>query len=268
MITVYELQGTGTLFDVGGTAMLAFGAATTFFQANLDPAKFTYVNVSYPASAFPMNQSIDAGVTNLTNAINGTAGQFILIGWSQGAIVISNVYDQIRSGSLTGRNADFLGAVTFGNPRRENGHTFPGCPNPGGNGIAYTNTLTGTETRWHDFANPGDTATCNDNNTTDGQLATSLFSLVNEGWDGTQSVLTDLLTSPVWTVIDTFNTVKNIFWDVTSGPHTQYGTTTPLSPGDTRTCVQIALDYINLLTTPIAAFGVTVSISAGGAVTP
>jgi hypothetical protein len=40
----------------------------------------------------------------------------------------------------------------------------------------------------------------NDNTTTDGQLATSLFSLVNQGWDGTQSVLSDLLTSPVWTI--------------------------------------------------------------------
>ena len=246
MITAYELNGTNSLFDVNGSPLVTTGGSDTYFQTNLNPALFKYVNLSYPASAFPMNQSIDTGTTNLTNAINATPGQFVLIGWSQGAIVVSNVYDEIRSGSLTSRNSDLLGAVTFGNPRRQNGHTFPSCPDPGGNGIDYTDLLASTETRWWDFANPGDAATCNDNTTIDGQLATALFELLNSGWNGDQSVLVDLLTNPIWTIIDTFSTLQNVFWDVTSGPHTEYGTTTPLT-GDPRTCIQIALDYINSL---------------------
>lgn len=247
-INVYELYGTNTLFDVDGQGVLSLsvGASSdTYFQENLNPG-FAWQNVAFSDSAFPMNTSVQEGITALIAAINANPGPFVLIGWSQGAIVVSGVYDELRTGSLQSRNGDLLLGVTFGNPRRQGGHTFPNCPDPGGEGIDYFNQLADSETRWWDFANPGDTATCNDYTTVSGQIATALYESINVSTEGDVSLVSGMWTNPVDLILTGFQTVPYIFYDITDGPHSQYGSTTPLSgSGDDSTCVQIALDAIN-----------------------
>jgi hypothetical protein len=71
-----------------------------------------------------MGASINDGVSKVVAQINALPqGQpFALGGYSQGAAVMSEVYNQIRSGSLTSRARSFLGGVMFGNPRRQVNH--------------------------------------------------------------------------------------------------------------------------------------------------
>lgn len=90
----------------------------------LDPNVFEpRVKVNYPALGIPMSASINVGVNNVVNAINSLPkGQkFCLGGYSQGAAAMSSVYNLLRTpaSSLAARNSDFLGAVMFGNPRRQ-----------------------------------------------------------------------------------------------------------------------------------------------------
>lgn len=91
------------------------------FPALLDPDVFTAQKVAYPAAMFPMNASIDTGATSVIAAINAmpAGAKFMLGGYSQGAAVMSTVLNQIRSGSLTSKQSQFLGGVMFGNPRRQ-----------------------------------------------------------------------------------------------------------------------------------------------------
>src|SRR5581483_3510291 len=125
------------------------------------------------------------GITNLTRLIKSNPGKFFLGGVSQGAYVISEVYKKILSptGELHDRASDLLGGFAFGNPEREAGHTFPGCPDPGGHGIATPDArLVGSETKWWEFAatksinspeSPDIIAICGDDVT--GSLAQEIF---------------------------------------------------------------------------------------------
>lgn len=243
MISAYELSGTGDLLDINGEGVLGADPGDPYFQEHLN-SNYTWSEIDYPRAAYPMETSIATGVTNLISAVNSTPGEFVFIATSQGAIVASNVYDQIRSGSLMSRNSDFLGGVMFGNPRRQGGHTFPGCSDPGGNGIDHGNLLSGSETRWYEFANPGDYVAVNDNTTTSGKIYTGLFNVLNQTAPDV-SLLGDLFTNGFSVVTEQFYDLFSILSDVSTGPHTEYGTTTPL--GDGRSCMKIALDYLNSL---------------------
>lgn len=140
----------------------------------LDPNIFDARKVAYPAAMLPLSLSMDVGITNTIAAINALpAGKpFAIGGFSQGAAVMSGVYNEIRSGSLTSRANSFLGGTVFGNPRRQInyrgsvGGTWSGTlANPGsttgGHGVFpltgnYAR-LTGCEpSRWIDFVHPWD----------------------------------------------------------------------------------------------------------------
>lgn len=98
------------------------------FYRVLDPQIWDSRKIEYPAAVFPMGTSIDIGVANVISQINNLpAGTpFALGGYSQGASVMSKVYTQIRSGSLTSRAASFKGGVMFGNPSRQQDFLAPG----------------------------------------------------------------------------------------------------------------------------------------------
>jgi hypothetical protein len=158
----------------GRTAQWPGGPETDPFPSLLDPDIWDAVTISYPAMAFPMSASISAGITNTINAIKALAPgtPFAIGGYSQGAAVMSGVYNEIRSGSLTSRQSSFLGGVTFGNPRRQvnyrgsRGGTWSGAwdvPNStsGGHGSFPTTgnyaRLTNCDPlKWLDFTAPDD----------------------------------------------------------------------------------------------------------------
>ena len=158
----------------GRTAKWDGGPQNDPFATLLDPDTWDAVIISYPAMAFPMSTSMNIGITNTVNAIKALAPgtPFALGGYSQGAAVMSGVYNEIRNGSLTSRQSSFLGGVMFGNPRRQvnyrgsRGGTWSGAwdiPNSTINGHgSFPNTgnyarLTNCDPlKWLDFTAPDD----------------------------------------------------------------------------------------------------------------
>jgi hypothetical protein len=116
---------------------------------------------NYPASAFPMQPSIDQGRDELKLQLRNwlTGGRKgALAGYSQGAIVTSLVwkYDIANpAGELHDLLPNIIGAVTWGNPVRElgkaNGNKAASWPIPEGMGIV-DDRIVGTPEWWLDFA--------------------------------------------------------------------------------------------------------------------
>lgn len=125
-----------------------------------------------------MGDSINDGVTKVIERINALplGTPFAIGGYSQGAAVMAQVYNELRYGSLTSRYPSFLGGVCFGSPRRqvnfrgEIGGTWSGAwdipgSTTGGHGSfpdtgpwARLSNCDGTE--WIEFAAPDDIFTC------------------------------------------------------------------------------------------------------------
>jgi len=124
----------------------------------IDWTHFEFIPVQYSAALEPMGSSVKDGTSTLLNLIESIPGKFIIQADAQGALIASNVYDEIRYGSLQNRNSDFLMAVCFGNLRRQQGRSFPNGPvyDSTGHG-AYTPTLQNTEDRWWEWAIPAGT---------------------------------------------------------------------------------------------------------------
>src|SRR5512139_2395469 len=73
--------------------------------------RYRWLQVPYPATwLYPsVTQSMQTGFTMTCQMIRNNPGPFVLVGYSQGAAVASQVYDEIRSGTLQNRRDDFLG---------------------------------------------------------------------------------------------------------------------------------------------------------------
>ena len=97
------------------------------FPNLLNTSLWQTARVPYPASAIDMGTSIKQGVDWTVAQIIANPGPFALGGYSQGAAVMSNVYNECRQGRLVDRRADLRAVVTFGNPMREAGHTYRGA---------------------------------------------------------------------------------------------------------------------------------------------
>jgi hypothetical protein len=82
-----------------------------------------------------MNRSIAEGVIQTIKAINDTPGAFALGGYSQGAAVMSLVYNEVPLRKSAAPPRRLPGGVTFGNPLRESQPTpGPGTPGRGSMG--------------------------------------------------------------------------------------------------------------------------------------
>lgn len=146
------------------------------FPNLLDPTVWSAEKIPYPASALGIGASIDRGIAMTVKKINdlplGTP--FALGGYSQGAAVMSGVYNEIRfsSGDLYNRRNDFMGGVMFGNPRRqvnyrgEIGGTWSGAwdvanSTTGGHGSfpavgSYARLISCEANKWIEFTAPDD----------------------------------------------------------------------------------------------------------------
>lgn len=230
---------------------------SVYDEFGVDPDIFEVEGVEYPSLAFPMGASIDIGVANGIARINEHQGAFVLWGVSQGAAVVSSIYNELRSGSMTSRRDDFLGAVCYGNPFREEGVIFPGGTDPGGHGIAGDDMrLVGTESLIWEFARAGDIIAVNfgDADPTS-ELNADIFNLLVTEWNGLISALADLVTvsSPP------LATVQGIVQDILDLAlvHLQYQSWQPLAPSDTRTSYQIGWDYISSLSPAYTDYPIT-----------
>ncbi|QNJ56848.1 lysin B [Mycobacterium phage Reindeer] len=178
---VFTVAGTGAGWDAGYPADVA--------RQVLD--LYRWQGVSYPAQAFPMGRSVDAGVAELQRLLRERldrypAARFVLIGYSQGAIVTSMVWEKFIKGSdLEGR---IIGSITFGNPCRElnvaNGNVAEGVSVPEGRGISDFR-LRSTPSWWYDFAHGANSRFGRDiyTDTPDddtGEMMTAIYRLVQD----------------------------------------------------------------------------------------
>ncbi|QSM01088.1 lysin B [Mycobacterium phage Nanosmite] len=144
----FTVAGTGAGWDAGYPADVA--------RAVLD--LYRWQGVNYPAAPFPMGDSVNAGIAELIKLLKQRldrypAAKFVLIGYSQGAIVTSMVWKRYIKG--TPLEDRIIGSITYGNPCRElgvaNGNVAQGIPVPEGRGIA-DDLLESTPSWWYDFA--------------------------------------------------------------------------------------------------------------------
>ena len=143
---------------------------------------------------FHMDRTAADGTQKMMAAIEATPGAFALSGLSQGAIVCSNVYDAIRTGDLQHRQADFLGGVMFGNPRRQTGFTIPGGFDPGSgthHGIMRDSLLVNCNPNlWWEFVNTGDLVADVDDSAT-GLAKSEMFEFMLGNYGGQGTILTE-----------------------------------------------------------------------------
>lgn len=165
-----------TLITVNGTAVPdPFGPG---FPADLgralertSPGLYYWQPIGYPAAVYPMRPSVEAGREEVVNQINRHPGRFVLVGYSQGALVTNAVWREDilnPQGRLHHRKDEVLALITYGDPQRcpgiANGNRLAGLPVPkklNGHttgGIAGPDNLTAEETpeKFLSFANNGD----------------------------------------------------------------------------------------------------------------
>ena len=222
---------------------------------------YKIVRATAPVDPLHQSASLTANVNAVVAAINANPGPFALAGLSYGALVMANVYNEIRSGSLTSRRSDFMGAVSVGNPMREAGVVFPGAPDPGGHGAAGTR-LVGTEALWWEFTRPGDNISCCFDDA-GGLLEQAVYAWVYNNyagsWDDVKAAVHAAFSGHPIQQLD------SIFRALYSGLTWLYSNITWASyqpiPDDNRSVYKIATDY---LTSLAPAFTATTVVTIDG----
>lgn len=233
--------------------------------------KYRWQPIGYDSKPVPMRPGIDQGVREHVHQLLLSPGKFAGAYYSEGSIIGSIVLDLLRGvkneitarftdlPDITHRYPDFLGAVTFGFPRREKGHTIPGGIDPGGHGIVTPN-LVDTPASWWDFAagknmvgSPGQDlyTTCgyrgNEQSVADEVAVWKIVETTSfKSVLGLAEKVADLVPNPVeGGVAAVIAILDALDFFVLHGltPHTSYQFTQPVA-GDPRDCWRMGLDYL------------------------
>lgn len=270
--TLFVVGGTANIFDLFDEPSLANApvSATTDWgiSPKLDASTWNVVTVSWPSTTMPLSQSISAGVSALTTAVNACSGKFALLGTSQGAIVTSLVYDALRFGNLINRRDDLIAGLAFSNPMREQGRSFPGCPDPGGHGIMSTR-LEDTEDLWYEFANPLDPATTVRDVQAD-QDETRLFDLMAAQWVGVSTDVANVISNYAGSDDELYGRLILTWRQFQSYQQTEapeeirllYSHAAPISSKPTVTSVDHAIQYLQTVgaATPMPMSNLTTEV--------
>lgn len=227
----------------------------------LNPNVWSHQPIGYPANAFPMRPSYTAGEVEFVNQLYRWGCQrrtWGFGGYSQGAIVTSNILDRLQT-DLSDFADTFIGGVTWGNPRREAGHTLPGGLDPRGHGIVTPNLVNTPDTVW-DFAcgkgmvgSPGQDlyATCGyDGNAQAVIDEEAVWQIVDKGNIASAkdlvTAIMSLLKSPIKGGYGAVVAIVEAlgFFGSGTAPHVNYQFVQPI-PGDPRDCWRLALDHLN-----------------------
>lgn len=204
------------------------------------------ITIDYPACTFEAGYSHNVGRTNLRAAIAGRPGPFVLAGVSQGAGVISHVYNDLRTGDMQDRRADLIRGLAVGNPWRQVGRSLPiaNVLNPTGHGMAADN-LVGTEDLWWELAAHGDIV-CTNEDDAFSQLVTAVYEWTYANYTGSADALASAATAyfsghPAEEVIKAVNSWLRVFTNLNAqtNPHLAYMDYKPVI-GDDRTGIEIA----------------------------
>ena len=223
------------------------------WNATHNPFELTEVNdwyelitIDYPACTFEAGYSHNVGRTNLRAAINARPGPFVLAGVSQGAGVISHVYNDLRTGDMQDRRADLIRGLAIGNPWRQAGRSlpFPNAINPDGHGMSATR-LTGTEELWWECAANGDIV-CTNGDDPFSLLVQAVYEWTYANytgsadalWSAAQAFFTGVSPNEL---MDAINTWLRVFTNLNgqTNPHLAYMDFKPVV-GDNRTAIEIA----------------------------
>jgi hypothetical protein len=258
------------LFTFAGTATPDLSMFQAMTGIDVDPELWEWVPVIYP-HWFPVSTSVETGVRNCIEEINAWPGKFGLSGYSQGAIVCSSVLWELRYGSLQHRYDDLIGAVMFGNPKREAGITFPGGIDPGGAGMAPdiggpNGRIQDTPDFWWEFANhnaddpanglyaiPGslgsDPFTVNPLNEA-GEWITAIYQFMLQEFNGSEfdllPRLQELFSSQILSsVSNAIQSIIHLFKGFGVG-HMEYANSRPL-PGSDLNSVELGVQHLNVV---------------------
>lgn len=133
---VFSINGAGSTWNMG----YPFDIGET-----LDKSKCWHQPIGYNTNPFPMATGVKDGQAEFIRQLDMPRGSRGLnctqlpwggVFYSMGALVGMGVLDRILHGDLGRFKNTFIGASTFGNPRRQKDHTFPGCSWSSGEGIA------------------------------------------------------------------------------------------------------------------------------------
>lgn len=243
IVTVYEMIGSSR---IGGNTSTT--PPSSWLANQLDLKSFRYVAAPYSLDTYPPATAISAAVTTLEGLINTTGGPFILVGYGLGAHIISDVYDDLRTGSMTAQLNNFLGGFAFGNPRRQAGITFPNCPEISGEGLDANNLLANCGSNWWEFAIPGDIAATNDPTTNQGAQLAQVFEHLLTSFTGD---IVATITAMIGAALNLpsaqllIQQQLDLFYGPydSNAPHFQYDSYRPV-PGDARSAVGIAMGQI------------------------
>ncbi|QDF18409.1 lysin B [Mycobacterium Phage Rachaly] len=191
-----------TLFSIHGTGQadpFGIGYPADIARRVLDLYRWQPVG-NYPATAVPMNHSVDAAVREMERLLPLCPGPIAQVDYSQGSIPAGRIRNRMRSGDLQHRYKDLIAGASFGNPMRPKG-AYAGNVDPGGHGIDPT-LETAAEPFIIHLAQKGDLyTTCPDGNV--GEMERAIFNMVFSKFTGKDSIL-----EQIWEII------KNPFAEV------------------------------------------------------
>lgn len=250
----------GNTFSVSGKKYFMDYVTNDPFWLMLDNQIWDARKIPYPAAAWPMSVSIASGVNMVKAAINAlpSGTPFCLGGYSQGAAVMSDVYDALRTGDMTSKLSQFKGAVLFGNPRRQQNFVAPGVSWSGAAGIAGSTTggsgcfptrLSGCEYgKWNEYVNYNEIIAAVGSDTA-GEGLRGLIGFLTGLSDPVTSFLA--VTNPAWL------SGKDLIGLVGDFGHVRYPVSPPLTSlttvTGTKTSYELALDYLATVATDVSA---------------
>jgi len=249
-VVIYTLNGAGVTMWQGYAADMAAELCRQNPRCYWQP-------IGFDSKPVPMKSGIEQGTAEFVRLLLEVhpGGQFMVISYSEGAIIAANVYDMLRDpGSpIAHRRKDLLTVCAYGNPRRQERHGFPGGIEVSGFGIVTPN-LEDTEELWWDFANgdeiPGGSgedlyATSSDADGPALNQMRAIWSVVYSGnlWPLTREIGKAMVMPWRW-----FGAVKAIakaskFFGTGTRSHVSYHVSYPIV-GDPRDSWRIGFDHL------------------------
>ena len=258
---------TGYQADIARYMINPWNSIWAQFVGEQVDVKVQWQPIGYDSKPVPMGSGITAGTAEFVRQLTQVwpTGPFLACAYSEGSIILANIWDMLNdpSSPIHHRLPDFLGAATFGCPRRMAGHTFPGGMPVRGQGIVTPNMgdpgLVPPPDTWWDFANdktiPGaagdDLYTTCCGETGDGLAdMRSIWGFVYNFWDGVTPLTKALLkffgldfVKSAAGMISTIVVAVEFFGTEQLAPHTDYQWSMPL-PGSNLTSWQLALSHL------------------------
>jgi hypothetical protein len=267
------------IFSIGGAGSTWNAGYPFDIGETLDKSKCWHQPIGYNTNPFPMNTGVQDGIQEFIRQLDMPRGSKGLnctqlpwggVFYSMGALVGMAVLDRIFHGDLGRFKATYMGSSTFGNPRRQKDHSFPGCTWSSGEGISTPTDHDMPAAHW-DFAadkhmpgSSGDdlyTKMADDENAQTTKNMRAVWDIVNKGnpISLAEAVLM-LLVNPSFqggydAAVAAF---KALDFFVIKGvtPHTRYQFTLPIE-NDPRDCWELARAHMADLVArlPVGAAG-------------